>query len=175
MIKWFRWWLIVFCIVAAVGCASAATESPPVQPPATAVAPSPTLTSPVSSAVTTSSPQLPLPTAATRLAELTPESVVVVAGDSAVFQLVVGQKFIFQGPRGPEWQIGYDQGLLTLLTPEEVQQQPGDSWEFQANQTVGRTRIWLNSVSLPCEGEFCPPPAGAAIQLEAFVEIIESK
>jgi hypothetical protein len=185
MIKWFRLWLTVFFIAAAGGCAASATESPPVQTTATAVVPSSTLTSPVSPAVTTSSrqmatplstvtssPQLPIPTATTlRSEEPTTESVVVMAGDSTVFQLVVGQKFTFQGPRGPEWQIGYDQSLLTLLTPEEVQQQPGDRWEFQANQTTGRTRIWLNSVSPPCEGEFCPPPAGATIQLEAFVEI----
>ena len=186
MIKWFRLWLTVFYIAAAVGCAASATESPPVQPTVTAVAPSPTPTSPTRPSVTpsshqmatplstvTASPQLPIPTATTlQSEEPTPENVVVMAGDSAVFQLVVGQKFVFQGPRGPEWQIGYDQSMLTLLTPEEVQQQPGDRWEFQANQTVGRTRIWLNSVSPPCEGEFCPPPAGATIQLEAFVEII---
>lgn len=102
-----------------------------------------------------------------------PNRVIVVAGGSEVYQIKVGQDFTFQGPRGADWQIGYDQEFLTLLTSEGVSQQAGDSWEFQAKQQIGRTRIWLTNLPPSCVGEFCPPPA-ASIQLDASIEIVQN-
>ena len=192
MTKLFGMWLTIFYVMFVVGCTpttdepslSAPTQTAEALPVSTPIlSPTPNLKSlPTVSNLQEGTPtptKTPVPTSPQFVTETPPtgetttqNEVIVIAGDSETYQIKVGQIFTFQGPRGPGWQIGYDQSMLTLLTTEAESQQPGDTWELQAKQETGRTRIWLTNIPPPCDGEFCPPVSGAAIEMEAFVEII---
>jgi hypothetical protein len=185
-------WFVIFYIVPVAGCVPTISEPAQSEPVPTVLSqPSNTLVPtftpipqntpaafpvPEGSPVPTNTPILePVP-----IATDTPppneanvqEMTIVIAGDSEVYQIKIGETFTFQAPRGTGWQIGYDQNLLTLLTPVELHEQPGDDWVFQANQETGRTRIWVTNVPPPCEGELCPPAAGAEILMESLIEIV---
>ncbi len=190
MRRWFGFWCVIFYVGGAVGC-TPITSRPQLEPTVTILslptrAILPTLTPTIETLDTPSQEEPATPTIAAVLeapqpAAETPTAekaaaeeaaIIVFAGDSEVYQIKIGQTFTFQGPRGPGWQIGYDQNLLTLLTPVEMVEQPGDDWVFQAKQETGRTRIWVSNAPPPCEGEICPPSAGAEMQMEALIEIV---
>lgn len=193
MKKQFGLWLTISFTVILVGCVSVIAEPTATELASTALGtpdgvldvlvtpgfmPSPTAVGsqeapPISTKTPTSFPTQSVVKAATPKETPSQDRVIVIAGESEVYQIKVGQAFMFHGPRGADWQIGYDQEFLTLLTSEEESQQAGDSWEFQAKQQVERTRIWLTNVPSSCVGEICPPAAGAAIEMEAFVEIVQ--
>ncbi len=104
----------------------------------------------------------------------TAEPKIIVIGDTEKQQVQVGEIFIVQGSRGPNWQIGYDPEVLELLTTAEEQQTAGDTWLFMAIQATTQTVIRLDFSSPPCTAEPCPPPpGGAAILMEAFIEITQ--
>ncbi|MBK8434911.1 MAG: hypothetical protein IPL28_27995 [Chloroflexi bacterium] len=69
----------------------------------------------------------------------------------------MGELFIVQGSRGPNWQIGYDPEVLELLTTAEEQQIAGDTWLFMAIQATTQTVIRLD-FSSPLHGRALPPP-----------------
>lgn len=167
-------------LLALVACApealpTAEIATPPILSTATAVLPT-VASLPATAAPLPTPTQLPTvtqtaPLPATPLAVATPA--IVVIGDSQKQQVTVGETFILQGSRGLQWQIRYDPQFLTLLTTAEMQQTDGTEWLFQANEVTTQTVIALEQVPLVCEGALCPPPAGgAAIQLEAFIEIV---
>lgn len=176
MQKLFGLCLVILCIGVAAGCIPVTVTDEPSQeePIATALSPvvntivpsfTPdtviTVTNPPPPTITPI-PETPQPTHDPP-ASILEDTIIVIVGDSEVYPIKVGQVFTLQGSRGPGWQIGYDQSFLTLLTPVEMHEQPGDYWEFQANQVTGLTRIWLTNASMA---------AGAEIQMEAFIEIV---
>lgn len=188
--RWIRLWFVVFWGVLGTGCVPTNNEpaqSEPIPPvlsqpsptPVPALTPRPqntpaALSAPEETLVPTNTPIFTaVPTATAIPQEANAEAMrIVIAGGSDISQIKVGETFTFQAPRGPGWQIGYDQSLLTLLTPVEMVEQPGDDWVLQAKQETGRTRIWVSNAPPPCEGEICPPSAGAEMQMEALIEIV---
>ena len=167
---WQLFWILC-AVVVLCGCTPETAETLPTLMATSPSAADPTtvLATAVALPTVTSAPLQP-PSSPTPTAE--PK--IIVIGDTEKQQVQVGEIFIVQGSRGPNWQIGYDPEVLELLTTAEEQQTAGDTWLFMAIQATTQTVIRLDFSSPPCTAEPCPPPpSGAAILMEAFIEITQ--
>lgn len=87
-------------------------------------------------------------------------------------QMVVGQTLgIVTTADGASWQVDYDEDRLTLLTPKDRVQQPGDEgWVWRA-AAPGRVEIVLTTRP-PCPNPPCPPnPARMTVTVDVRARV----